>query len=130
MAQVINKNYDSIDLYEMYLNERENALVEYAFDKDSNRIGFATYCFINDNNEMCCYIKDIFVVPQYRKSGIAKQVADRIVKRAGKDCRRLLGSVDPTCDGAAASMAVLLSYGMEPKGYSNGLIYFSKDLGE
>jgi len=71
--------------------------------------GFAKYSINGDE----CYIEDIYVVPEKRKTGIASQMADEIAASA-KDhgCKYLVGSVAPEARGSTESMKVLLAYGM------------------
>lgn len=103
-----------------YLKEREG------FDCILRDEGFASYKITGDE----CYIKDIFVFPDYRKKGIAAEMADDISRIAlGRGCKFLTGSVCTTANGAHASMLVLLAYGFKIHSAVQYGIYFRKDLG-
>lgn len=93
-----------------------------------DEFGFLTFTMANETD---CYIVDLWVRPEYRKLGKAAAYADRVcdyARRNGKT--RLIGSVDPTTNGATESLKVLLAYGMRLLGISGDgkLIYFVKDI--
>jgi predicted GNAT superfamily acetyltransferase len=114
-----------LSLYADYLRER---LGKHVVERPE---GFAVFWQL-DHQMLgpCVYIEEIFVARDYRKSGVARAMADEIAVGAVKDgCPTLLGSVDPTTFGAAASMQVLIAYGMVPYGIEGGLVMFKKDLG-
>jgi N-acetylglutamate synthase-like GNAT family acetyltransferase len=70
--------------------------------------GFATYYL----NEDSCYIEDIYVIPDKRKSYIASKMADEISKIAKqKGICLLYGSVNKLAKSADASRKVLVCYG-------------------
>lgn len=103
-----------------YLRERSGKEVL----QDPN--GFTVYSFPGDG---ICYIEDNWVVPEFRKSGVAKKMADKIVIEAKeRGCDTLLGSVDMTSKAPGMNMKVLLAYGMEPYLTEGKLIYFRKDI--
>lgn len=107
-------------LYADYVKERENK--ETILDKN----GFATYTFLNAE---VCYIVDIYVKPENRNKGLAKDLADKIKQIAvSKGAKKLVGSVDIKANGATESMKVLLAYGMSPMEIGGSLIYFVKSI--
>ncbi len=112
-----------MSLYGRYVRERENlGIVE-------DEHGFATYRFMDDCKT--CYIVDIYIVPLMRKLGHAAKLADQIEELAKKDgCKYLLGSCDPTTNGASSSLKVMLAYGFELSGMDDQLIYLKKKIGE
>jgi|SRR5665213_848726 len=102
-----------------YLKERED------FDVISRDEGFADYRINGDE----CYIRSIFVFPDYRKKGIASEMADDIARIAlSKGCKRLIGSVDTTTKNAHNSALVLLAYGFKLHSAVHGGVFFRKDL--
>jgi len=111
----------NLSLYAKYLLERsEDKIIETVH-------GFATYRFLNEGKSV--YIIDIYVDPDFRKEGEAAAMADDIVAIAKKQgCIELLGTVCPSAKGAAASMKVLLAYGMVPHSASNDLVVFRKEI--
>lgn len=110
-----------MSLYGQYIKERENKnIIE-------NEVGFATFYF----NQDCCYIEDIFVVPEQRKSHQAARFADEIsIYAKEKGCKWLIGSVKPSASGSTESLKVLLAYGFKLSTAYDDQIYFKKDLGE
>ena len=103
-----------------YIKERTDKSV-----KTIGNIGFATY-FVRGNS---MYIEDIYVKPEYRKSGVASKLADEIAEEAKEqDLKYLLGSVDPNTKGCTGSLKTLLAYGFELLGIEDDLIFFKKDL--
>jgi len=103
-----------------YLKEREG------FDCISRDEGFADYRIGGDE----CYIRSIFVFPDYRKKGIAADMANDIARIAiAKGCKYLTGSVDTSAKGAHESVLVLFAYGFKTHAAVNGGIFFRKELG-
>ena len=105
-------------LYKNYAEERTNKKV---IETDK---GFAVYSYY----ENAVYIEDIYVLPEYRKEGHAKKIADLICEEAKqKEINILIGSVDAKAKGADESVKTLLAYGMSISD-SNSLIWFKKDI--
>jgi GNAT superfamily N-acetyltransferase len=105
--------------YALYIMEREGKHIL------EDEKGFATYLFTASH----CYIEDIYVRPEYRKSNVASSYADQISQIARKKgYTKLLGSVCPQAFGAAASTRVLLAYGFELLSSEKNIIYFEKSL--
>lgn len=75
-----------------------------------NEKGFVSYQF---NGEIC-YIVDIYVEPEHRKSNVAASLADQVVVIAkDKGCKFLMGTVNLQGSDPSRSMMVLLSYGFK-----------------
>jgi GNAT superfamily N-acetyltransferase len=107
-------------LYAQYIQEREGKSI---LESDK---GYATYSFTDDG----CYIEDIFVIKEHRKSGEAARLADQIVEIARqKGCKKLYGSISPSANGSTASLKVLLSYGFRLSSSANNFILFVMDIG-
>lgn len=88
--------------------------------------GFATYRFVNAKT---VYIVDIYVRPECRKSHVAKDLADEIVRRAKeKGCNELIGTVVPSTKNSTDSVKVLIAYGMSLNSSGNDLIVFRKEI--
>lgn len=108
-----------MSLYAEYVREREGKFVI------ENDKGFATYTFVNDG----CYIEEIFVVKEHRKSGQAAEFADQIVKIAKeKGFNRLYGTVAPQAHGSTESLKVLLAYGFRLQTSNQNLIVMVKEI--
>ncbi len=102
-----------------YIKERQGKKIV----EDEN--GFATYYFAMPD----CYIEDIYVVPEKRKSGVASKYADEITKIAiEKNCLNLIGSVKPSANGSTGSLKVLLAYGFKLHSATEDFIWFKKSL--
>lgn len=107
-------------LYAQYISER---LGDHVLEVEN---GFATYRYISDKS---VYIVDIYVKPSCRKSGLAAEMADEIVRMAKvRGCAELLGSVVPSTANSTTSMKVLLGYGMSLQNSSNDFIVFRKEI--
>jgi GNAT superfamily N-acetyltransferase len=111
----------SDSLYSKYLKERtSDSILE-------TQEGFATFRIMNSGKSV--YIVDLYVLPDYRKSGVAASIADKICDIAKEQgCIELLGSVVPSSKGSTASLKVLLGYGMELLSSSQDFIVFKKGL--
>lgn len=102
-----------------YLKERQGV------DSIIREEGFATYKINGEE----CYIQDIFVYPDYRKKGIAAEMADDIARIAiSQGCKYMTGSVDTTAKGAHESVLVLFAYGFKIHSAVQYGIFFRKDL--
>jgi len=88
--------------------------------------GFATYRF---SDPTTVYILNIYIRPDYRKSGAATDIADIIRDIAKKKgCTKMLGSVVPSTKDSTISLKVLLGYGMKLDSSTNDFILFSKEI--
>lgn len=106
-------------LYSKYIKEREQMQIV------ENEFGFATYKIFGEE----AYIQDIYVVPEMRKTGMARTLADQICFYAKEQgAKKVFGSVDPNAKGATESVKVLLAYGMSIHSTAGNLIYFSKNI--
>lgn len=108
-----------MNLYAAYLKEREGLEI---LELDH---GFATYKLRPDG----CYIQDIYVIPAFRKEGIASLIADeisRIAKQAGHHV--LIGSIDERSPGVILSGKVLEAYSMKPYMKEGYVTYYFKEL--
>lgn len=109
-------------LYGMYLEEREDKQI---VETDK---GFATYMLL-PNKE--CYLQDLYVKPEYRKSGYATEMADTIVEIAKENgCKTLIGSVCSSDKNATRNMKVLLAYGMQIYKTTDIMIFLKKKIAE
>lgn len=110
-------------MYQEYLEERMGDGLVYRDE------GFASYRYFNDGDTPSVYIVDLYVRKDFRKSGIASEMADRIVEIAKRDGKtRLIGSVNSLAKNSTDSIKVLLAYGMEfYKSTPDGLI-FKKEI--
>lgn len=111
-------------MYANYLRERtEDQIYETDF-------GFVIYRFLDPSTDPnTVYIVDIYVKPDFRKSGKASEMADLVVAVAKKrGCTKLVGSVCPTTKGSHTSMLVLQGYGLKLDSCTNNFILFKKEI--
>ena len=107
-------------LYAQYIKERENKDI---IETDK---GFATFQFLTNNQ---CYLQDIFVLPEYRKSGLCFEMADKVTQRAKeKNCHTLIGSVCTDDQNATRNIKVLLAYGMYFDKVIGNMMFFKKSI--
>jgi len=110
-----------MSMYAEYLREKTNDHI-----LETSR-GFATYRYLDEGKTV--YLVDIYVVPQFRKTKEASNMADQIVDEAKKKgCTKLLGSVVPSTKNSTVSLKVLLGYGMSLDSCTNDFILFKKEL--
>lgn len=109
-----------MSIYAEYLAERTD-------DKIIERVeGFITYRYLNKDQ---VYIIDLYVVPCFRKQGIASKLANIVCEEAKKaGCKEMLGTVNPSCKGANESILTLIAYGMQVSSSTNNIIVFKKGL--
>jgi GNAT superfamily N-acetyltransferase len=87
--------------------------------------GFATYRTRGTET----YLRDIYVLPEFRKSGIAARLT-RLVEEAAKaeGATILTGTVDPGANGATDGLAAMLAYGFKLHSCATDRIVVFKDL--
>lgn len=108
-----------MSLYGQYIKEREGKDIVECED------GFATYLIAGEE----CYIENLYVVPEKRRTHLATQLADQIAIIAKeRGCKYLTGSVAPNTKNATSNIIVLISYGMRLLRSTPNLIYFGKEL--
>lgn len=91
-----------------------------------NDMGFAVYRYLDPG---IVYVVDIYVVPEFRKHGVASALADKIVEAAKLiDCNKMVGTVVPSAKNSTESLMVLVGYGMKLKCSSDNLIVFEKEI--
>jgi predicted GNAT family acetyltransferase len=114
------KPESNLSLYGQYVIEREGMeIIE-------TEISFVTYYFV----EKECYIKDVFVKEEHRKTGEATRLGDEVAKIAkSKGCTKLYGTVCPTAKGSTESLKFLLSYGFKLDSSVANFIALVKELG-
>jgi len=109
-----------MSLYGDYLKERENMnIVE-------SEKGFATFQ-IFQNGE--CYIRDIYVAPEFRRSKVSydmeKQIND-IAKQ--QNCSVLVGSVSLDANAASRNLQILLNDRWQLYKVLGNMIFVKKDV--
>lgn len=88
--------------------------------------GFLVYYFVLPDE---CYLEDVYVIPEKRKSGLCFQMFDQAAKQA-KDlgCKYLTGSIIPSSNNAESSAQMQLKYGFRFLRKGPNVIYMIKDL--
>lgn len=109
-----------MSMYADYLRERtSDHIIETAF-------GWVSYRFIDEST---CYVVDIYVVPEERRTGKATELMNLVVERARiHGCSELLGSCQPTTRHSTASLRAQLGYGMQLKSAAQDAIIVRKDI--
>lgn len=108
-----------IDLWASYFKEREG------FETISTDLAVATYKINGEE----CYIKDIFVHPDFRQSKEGTVLADKITAIAKeRGCLFLTGSIVPSLNGSTVSMLGMIKYGFKLKEAHNDFIILVKEI--
>lgn len=106
-------------LYAQYILEREGKEI---IETDK---GFATYSFNNGE----CYLQDIYVVPEFRKMGIMRQITEQVINKAKeKGCTYILGSVAVNAKNSSHSLRTLLNYDYKLYVVNSSMIFLKKDI--
>lgn len=109
-----------MELFAQYQKERVNRETLIVPDK-----GFATYQISKDD----CYIVDIFVKTEFRKTKLGSEMANEITKIAKQNgCTTISGTVDLRANGAEVSTLSLLHYGFKLVGAVDHIISFRKQI--
>lgn len=95
------------------------------FDSIVTDDAFASYRIVGEE----CYIREIWVRPELRKTGLASDIADQIAVIAKeRGCAFLSGSVNTLGNKPTESTKVLLAYGFKISGAVPNGILFKKEL--
>lgn len=109
-----------MSLYAEYIAEREGRHIL------ENEYGFMTYIFLPEN---VCFITDAYVVPEYRKHGLARHFLDNIIVDAKEHgCTKLLATVCIQTNNATDSLKTVLAGGFELKASNNTMIYLERSI--
>lgn len=102
-----------------YILEREGKSIL------ENEHGFFTYKIHNEE----CYIEDIFIKKESRRTGIATEMANLLAEMAIENgCKYLTGTCVPSTNGATESMKAMFSYGFKIHACINDKIILIKEL--
>lgn len=106
-------------LFGKYIKERNNKeIIE-------NEKGFMTYYFVDD----ACYIEDVYVLPEYRRSRLCVNFGEEVEKIAKeKGCKKLYGSVVPSAPYSTINLMGLLNFGWKLDSSAINFILVVKDL--
>lgn len=87
--------------------------------------------FVYQINGKEFYVQEVYVEPEYRKSGIASDFDKEAVKLAKEfECEYIKGSIVPTSKGATDSMKFQLALGYKLAYCDRDIIYLVKNIGE
>ena len=90
-----------------------------------NETGWANYIISGKE----CYIENIYTAPEYRKTGRASEIADKITAIAKeRGCTTLLGSTNTTKPSVERSIQVILSYGFKYLRSDEVSIWYYKEI--
>jgi len=102
-----------------YRKEREG------IETIENEHGFITYKLFPEE----CYVIDIYVRPEDRRTRIGSMMADSVVKIAKeKGCKILTGSIDTRLISCTQSAKALLAYGFRFLRNDGPTTYFFKEV--
>lgn len=107
-------------LFAQYIKERENKeIIE-------NDYGFVTYYFLTNGD---CYIEDVYIVPEKRRSNLASEYGKQIeIIAKERGSKKIIGSVDQNANNKTESLKFLLSYGFVLAYNSGSTIFLTKEL--
>lgn len=76
------------------------------------------------------YIHDMYVKPEYRQTGLARDMADKLLQAAKEECgcTHLMADIQPSNQTATMAMKVLLAYGMTIKEANHDEIILVKEI--
>lgn len=87
--------------------------------------GFAT--FILKDKE--CYIEDLYVKPEFRRKGAARELADKVKDNAQRvGCVWLTTTVNCVFHDPSTSVEVILAYGFKIISAQNNAIFFKMEI--
>lgn len=108
-----------MSLYSQYIAERTS------FSLIEKPHGFLTYELNGDT----CFVADIFVIKESRKSGLAMEMCEEMAVIAREfRCKHIVGHVDTTSKTATDSLKFLLAVGMNVLKIEGNFLYLIRKL--
>jgi GNAT superfamily N-acetyltransferase len=107
--------------YANYVKEREG------FEVIENEKGFFEFKINSDD----CYIRTMYVAPEFRAHGAAKELAHLVEETArANGCKYLVGTIIPSLNKTQAteSMGIQLKYGFKIEAAHEDVIILRKEL--
>lgn len=107
-------------MFEAYVKEREGAVLI------KHEHGFGLY---KDVTVDTGYLQDVFVQPEYRLQGVAKQILQQTLDLAKKSNKKaLLSSTDTTANGATESALAILHCGFRILKLDGNVIWYIMEI--
>ncbi len=99
-----------ITLYARYIHEREEA------DLISTDRGFITFRVLNNpHGQRICFIKDFYVLPEFRFKGEGKKLFNEVLEIAlFQECTAIVGVVDFNATQWQQSLGIIIGHGFKP----------------
>lgn len=110
-----------MNLHAKYVKEREG------FDTIENVGGYFEYKISGDD----CYIRTMYISPEYRGKGCAKELAEKVTAIAKeRGCKTLSGSIVPSLEPemATASLSMQIKYGFKLVSSHEDFIILKKEI--
>jgi ribosomal protein S18 acetylase RimI-like enzyme len=106
-------------MYAAYLKELEG------FEIVQHEHGYMTYKLFPEH----AYIRDVYVMPEFRQTGVGRDMMKQVVDEA-KKCKlnKLVGSVVPSHNDSDYRMEVMRRSGFVLLQSQDDIIYFVKDI--
>lgn len=113
-----------MNLFSKYLQEREG------FETYVHMgVGFMTFRVQGEGGAEF-YIRDMYVLADYRRKRVAWEMADQVFEIAKKrGCKWVVGTVYPAASGGTESVGAMLAYGFKLHACDFEKIIFRKELG-
>ena len=107
-------------MYADYIRERSNDIII------EDETGFIQFRFLNEKQ---VFIVELYVLPEFRRSGLGSKLADRVVAFAKiQGCVELLAAVWVESKNSKISILSCIGYGMLPYGTSGESLLFRKEI--
>ena len=108
-----------MSLYAKYIQERDG---KHIIEDDR---GFVVYSFRQD----AVYVEDIYILPEFRHSGLAREMTDQVAVIAKeKGLKKLLGSVVVGNSHTEYNLIGYIKYGFKVDSCSNNFILLTKEI--
>jgi len=89
--------------------------------------GFATYFIVPGTS--VCYLEDIFVAPEHRKSRAGTELENAVIEWAKeRKCTEIMGSAAVGLPTTERSVAVLIARGYKLSKVTETMLYFKKNI--
>lgn len=113
-------------LFQDYLKELRGEEIIWEND-DSIPVGFLTYVIDKTGNEL--YVRELFVVPEYRRTDVATRLALKAESEARiRGCKILAGTLIKGTRGMTESMGAMLSFGFKIHDWDQNKIVMTKEV--
>lgn len=126
---MLNKEVENL-MEQPKVFEKDSMIAAYLLERENEHTIFSQKGFVCYKIEPgLIYITTIYTLPNYRQTGAASELADKVQEIAKQhSISMLIGSVDVSANNPDQSIKALHGYGFQISHQDGSVIYFKKEI--